>query len=179
LLAAVLLVIHASILFESSRKNFLTYDEVAHIPAGLAHWHTGSFSFYRVNPPLTRMLAVLPLLRTGVDCPNHHVASIPGHRPEWYIAEKFWESNSTRLLELMPLARLAGISWSVLGGWLIFRWARELYGATSGLLGLALWCFEPNIMAHAQLATPDVPCAVMALAASYAFWQYLRERVWC
>ena len=37
-------------------------DESAHIPAGLYHLETGRMDAYRVNPPLPRMLAALPLL---------------------------------------------------------------------------------------------------------------------
>ena len=37
-------------------------DESAHIPAGLYRLETGRMDAYRVNPPLFRMLAALPLL---------------------------------------------------------------------------------------------------------------------
>ena len=37
---------------------------------------------------------------------------------------------------------------AVLLAWLVFRWARELYGPAAGLLALTLFVFDPNILAH-------------------------------
>src|SRR5262249_42776432 len=76
--------------------------------------------------------------------------------------------------DIIRLARLMGIGWSLLGGWLIYRWAQELYGGWEGCLGVALWCFGPNVLAHAQLMTPDIPAAVAGLGATYGFWHYLK-----
>lgn len=71
-----------------------------------------------------------------------------------------------------------GVAWSVLGAWIVYRWARELWGPGAGLLGLTIWCFEPNILAHAHLVTPDLPSAVAGLLACYVFWHYLRQPTW-
>ncbi|HUY92421.1 MAG TPA: hypothetical protein VMV10_27005 [Pirellulales bacterium] len=38
-----------------------TCDEVGHLPAGLYCWEFGRFDVYRVNPPLVRALAALPV----------------------------------------------------------------------------------------------------------------------
>jgi hypothetical protein len=45
-----LLLVHALLLAYSLRHQFATRDEVAHVPAGLAIWDTGTFSLYRLNP---------------------------------------------------------------------------------------------------------------------------------
>ncbi|MGH7139772.1 MAG: hypothetical protein ACREHD_28865, partial [Pirellulales bacterium] len=39
-----------------------TIHEMAHLPAGICHWQYGMFELYRVNPPLPRMVAALPVL---------------------------------------------------------------------------------------------------------------------
>lgn len=62
LVMAVLLTVHALLLLYSAHCQFATRNEVAHVPAGLAVWKTGTFTLYRVNPPLWRMRAVLPVL---------------------------------------------------------------------------------------------------------------------
>lgn len=43
-------------------RNGWCNDESAHIPAGLYHLETGRMDAYRVNPPLPRMIAAIPLL---------------------------------------------------------------------------------------------------------------------
>jgi hypothetical protein len=170
----VLLFIHVGLLLYSLRHNFATVDEVGHLPAGVAHWETGDFSPYRVNPPLVRMLATLPVMAAKPATDYIHPRDIPGQRSEWPLGTEFIRANAERYFDLLCLARVAGVVWSMLGGLLIFCWARELYGTGGGFLALSLWCFSPTVLAFAQLVVPDVPASVAGLAATYAFWRYLR-----
>ena len=138
------------LIVSSLRQNFVTLDESGHIPSGVAHWQTGSFAAYRVNPPLGRMVAAVPLLWADPEMPYPLPEDAPGKRIEWDLSKRFAESNAERYFDLVCLARWAGVVWSVLGAALIYRWARELYGPLAGCLGMALWCLDPNIIAHAQ-----------------------------
>jgi 4-amino-4-deoxy-L-arabinose transferase-like glycosyltransferase len=175
---AVLLTLHALLLLYSIRCHFATRNEVAHVPAGISCWQTGTFSLYCVNPPLGRMLAVLPVLLARPNTDFADLSDAPGLREEWDAARRFADANARNYMNLICLARLAGVAWSLVGGWLVYRWAGELYGRRAGLLALTLWCFGPNILAHAQLVTPDMPATVAGLAATYAFWCYLRRGSW-
>jgi dolichyl-phosphate-mannose-protein mannosyltransferase len=173
-----LMLLHAGILLDSARKNFVTVDEAGHIVAGISHWETGTFCMYRVNPPLPRMLAVLPVLAAEPDTHSIQPADAPGVRSEWPAAWNFAADNADRYVQLVFLARLAGIGWSLVGAWVVYCWARELFGDLSGYLALALWCVEPNILAWAGVLTADLPATVAGLAATYAFWQYLCRPSW-
>jgi 4-amino-4-deoxy-L-arabinose transferase-like glycosyltransferase len=160
-IVGVVLSVHAALLLCSIRQNFLTIDEPYHVMAGISYWQTGNFSEYRVNPPLTKMLMALPVMAAMpgagyMDLP-HHITS-------------HWRQFS--------LSRLPGIVWSICGGLVIFFWGRDLYGEAAGYLGMVLWCFDPNILAHASVATPDVPATVASVAATYAFWKYLKAPSW-
>jgi len=106
------------------------------------------------------------------------VSDKPGLRQEWFVASRFANANAGHYHLIICLARLAGMGWSVLGGWLVYLWARQLYGYGAGIFGLCIWCFEPNIIAHAQLVTPDMPAAVAALGSTFVFWRYLRSGRW-
>ena len=173
-----LLIVHAGLLLYSLRRNFVTVDEPGHFAAGISHWDTGTFIMYRVNPPLPRMLAVLPVLLANPHRDYSELSDQPGVRVEWWVSKDFVAANQGRYFDLICLARLAGVGWSSLGGYLIYRWGRTLYGGLAGCFGLAIWCFGPNVLAHAQLLTPDMPATVGGLAATYAFWQYLRGPSW-
>ena len=173
-----LLLIHAVLLAVSARLNFVTIDEIGYIPSGLSHWQTDGFSWYCVNPPLPRMVATLPLLLASPQTHYDAKPEAPGERREWIAGPQFAADNATNYFDLVYLSRWAGIAWSMLGGWLVCRWAGELYGARAGYLSLVLWCFGPNILAHAQLITPDIPATVAGFAATYAFWHYLRRPSW-
>lgn len=173
-----LLLIHVALLADCIPRHFVTVDEAGHLVAGISHWTTGTYSMYRVNPPLARLLAVAPVFLLHPDTRGIQPVNGLAERAEWPSANRFALDNAARYQEILALGRLAGILWSCMGGWLVFRWGSELYGYRAGLLATILWCFDPNILAHAQLITPDVPATVASLAACYCFWRYLRRPSW-
>jgi len=68
------------------------------------------------------------------------------------------------------LARLPVMAVTLLLFGLVYREARRLFGFRGGLLALVVAAFDPNLLAHGALATPDVP-----LTAAF-FWAVLRFR---
>jgi hypothetical protein len=176
-MAVAVLTVHSVLLLYSERRNFVTADEFGHLAAGLSYWDTGSFGIYRVNPPMPQMIAVLPVLaaRPKRDYRQLQLADVPGQRSEWFVGQDFLVANEARYFDLVCRSRLSGIMWSVLGAVIVFRWAQELNGRHAAFVALVMWCFGPNVLAHAQLMTPDIPAASAAVAASYAFWHYLRR----
>ncbi len=82
-------------------------------------------------------------------------------------------ANGSRSLRFFTVARWACIPFSILGGYVCFRWASELYGPSAGFLASILWCFCPYILGHASLFTPDAHAAAMGVAAYYLFWRWL------
>jgi 4-amino-4-deoxy-L-arabinose transferase-like glycosyltransferase len=78
----------------------------------------------------------------------------------------------------LTLARWACIPFSILGALVCYRWASELYDANAGLVAAALWCFCPNILANAQLITPDAGAAALGVTAAYTFWKWLSQPTW-
>lgn len=89
-------------------------DESAHIPAGLYHLETGRMDAYRVNPPLFRMLAAVPLL---VDHPKIDWFSMtaPQARSEYVYADHWIRDNLAQVPRQLWLARsvmtLSKFSW--------------------------------------------------------------------
>jgi 4-amino-4-deoxy-L-arabinose transferase-like glycosyltransferase len=178
LILTLTLAAHAGLLLYGLRHNFVVLDEMGHIPAGLSHWETGNFALYRVNPPLGRMLAALPVLAAGAESDYTSLNPKPGTRSDWNVGRDFAQVNHSRYFDLVCLARLPGVAWSLLCGWLIARWASSLYGGYAGCLAAALWCFDPTVLAFAQVVTPDIPAAAAGLAATLAFRHYLRAGTW-
>lgn len=175
---AVIITLHACIVLISSCLQSPTRNEVAHVPAGLDCLVSCDFRLYCVNPPLAKMIATLPILALGPKTDSILSPKVPGIRSEWVVARTFAADNASNYFALIWSARLAGIGCSLLAGWIVYRWATNLYGGRAGLVSLVLWCFGPNVLAHAPLATPDVPATVAGLAASYSFWRYLRTGDW-
>jgi len=170
-----LMLTHLVLVSDCIVKNFVTFDEAMYIPSGISHWKTGDFSMGHVNPPLTRMIAVLPILLAQPVTASLNPWNAPGERAEPYAAQAFAFDNADRYMRFVAVARIAGIVWSLIGGYLAFRWARDLYGESPGLLAAGLWYLEPNVLAHASLATTDVPTAVAGAGACYILWRYLKS----
>jgi hypothetical protein len=70
--------------------------------------------------------------------------------------------------------RYATIILSLLLALYVFKWSYELYGRNGALLSLSLYAFDPNLLAHGQLVTADLPAALMTTMALYHFWHFLK-----
>ncbi len=175
---ALLLVIHASLLAWMGWRMSPAMDEPGHLVAGLSYWQSGGFSLYRVNPPLIRLLAAIPLLSHDLRPDWALYTNDPYARPEFSIGAGLADDEGLQTFWCFTLARWACIPFSIIGGWTCFRWANELYGTTAGIAALTLWCFCPNILGNGALITPDAGAAAMGVTACYCFWRWRRQPSW-
>ncbi|TWT37157.1 Dolichyl-phosphate-mannose-protein mannosyltransferase [Posidoniimonas corsicana] len=173
-----LLAVHTSLLMYSAYVHSPTLNEPGHLVAGLSHWKFGRFELYRVNPPLVRMAAALPVMAVGYESDWSGFYEGPGARPVFDMGKDFVAANGTRTFFLTMIARWACIPFSWLGAVVCYLWGRDLYGRTAGLIACLIWCFEPNILAHASLITADAHATALGLAACYTFWRWLKTPTW-
>lgn len=173
-----LLAIHAVLLAYSAARQSPTCDEIGHLPSGLSHWQLGRFELYRVNPPLVRLVAALPLLAMDVRTDWTVFLSSSDERPEFPVGADFINRNRQNFGWLFTVARWACLPFSLVGGFVCWKWATRLYGTNAGIVALFLWCFCPNVLANGQLITPDAGATSLGVAASYSFWRWLRHPSW-
>jgi hypothetical protein len=147
-LVPLLLVASALSIFSAVEKSATT-DEPDHLSFGAAVLLGEADHASLQRMPITAVNA-LPLVLLGTDGAD----PIPS--------------------ESLLIARLPTVALSLLLAWLVFRWARELYGTGAATLSLVLYCFSPNFLAHGRLATNDVACALLIFASSYTFARFLR-----
>jgi hypothetical protein len=173
-----LLAVHAALLAWGAACHSPAFDEVGHLPAGLGHWQQGRFDLYQVNPPLVRMVAVLPVLAYHPTLDWSQYPEQPSGRPEFGIGKGFITDNGEQSFWYFTLARWACIPFSLLGGYVCWLWASQLFGKAAGLLALTLWCFCPIVLGNAQMITPDTGAAALGLTAHYVFWRWLKAPGW-
>ncbi len=150
-------------------------DEMPHLAAGISHWEFGDFSLYRVNPPLVRMIAALPPLALGIETDWNQGWSVgPFARSEFSLGRRLVDVNGRASFRLFTYARWACLPLTLLGGYLCYRWACDLYGMASGIFALLIWCFSPNVLGWGATICPDLPAATFGLLAAYSFWNWLR-----
>lgn len=173
-----LLLTQAGLLGYSATRHSPTYLEPAFLAAGISHWEFGRFELYRVNPPLVRMVAALPVLAVGCKTDWSRYYDGPGSRSEFPVGEDFIKANGPASIPLFFYARWACIPFNLIGSYFAYRWAKELYGAGAGIVTLTLYVFEPNLLAHGELITTDGPCTALGVLAGYTFWKWLKHPVW-
>lgn len=174
----VLLATHSVLLAWNAYVHSPVVNEVGHLPAGISHLRFKQFDLYRVNPPLPRMVAALPVLLANPSTDWTHYDTDPTERNETSVDIDFVNANGPRTFFLYALGRWMCIPFSLIGAWTSYRFAGELFGGLAGLAAMGLWCFCPNILGHGSLIMPDVPCAALGVAACYAFWRWLRQPTW-
>jgi len=168
-----LAVIHVVLLGYQAVWHSPTKNENAHLVAGLSHWRFQRFDLYRVNPPLVRTWAALPVVVLTHEEDWRSYSLRPTKRREAAVGEAFAEANGPWHLWLITFARWTCIPFSLLGGWICGRWAMRLYGVPSGIVAMVLWFFSPMVLGHASLITADAHSAALGLAAMYCVWNWL------
>jgi 4-amino-4-deoxy-L-arabinose transferase-like glycosyltransferase len=77
-------------------------------------------------------------------------------------------ANATDYFAIFASGRAVTTALALLAAWLVFRWARQLFGLPPAALSTALFLLSPTLLAHAHLATLDVACATSILASVLA-----------
>jgi hypothetical protein len=172
----VLLTFHALLATHSASQHSVTVDEGGHILSGVLAWRRGTFGVYPVNPPLVKMLAALPVAASGPDLPRQYVGGIV---LDWVgLHDEFAKINQARYLDLVFRARCVIVALSVLGGWVVYLWGRDLFGPTAGLVAASLWDLCPNVIGWSGVVTTDLGAAVFGLLAVYSLRWYVQGPSW-
>lgn len=174
-LVCAILIAHALLVGFNGYAHGPCWDELGHLPAGLSHWYFGQFDLYRVNPPLVRMVAAIPVIceRPAMEWPG--IGPGPMDRREWECGRRFTDAQGERVFWNFTTARWACIPFCLVGAWVSYRWAAVLYGPPAGLSGMTLWCFSPTILGNGQMITPDIAAASLGAAACYLFSRWLNR----
>jgi hypothetical protein len=122
----------------------LTYDEPAHIIAGIDAWRHGRFEHWNDHPPLGRLWLTLPLARADSEFAWQQL-------PTGYRVMAMQPGPEEIALRTRPMNMLLGIA---LGVALWFA-ARRLFSEGAANVTLALFVFTPSLIAHFSVATTD------------------------
>ena len=176
-LLLLLLVFFAQVVNAATQLS-LTSDEGPQLTSAYAYLTTGDplLIEYDAHPPLAKVWNVLPLLFV----PD---LGSPAEAPSWqspdpisllWVTQEFFYPYQP-LDHLVIAARVMPALLGVLLLAVIYRWATDLYDARAGLLALFLAAFDPNLLAHAGLATNDLAVTLACAAALFAFHRFLRR----
>ena len=160
----------------SMRVKSATFDEDAYIGRGTAIWLEGNYWLRTAHPALAPMLSTLPLLtEPGLAPPEDHQCWPDGTGRSCGRELLFFRSDTQRVLFL---ARLPTVFLLLILAALVYRLASNLFGAEAGLLAAALCLFDPNLVAHARLATLDLASAFFVFVSCLAFYRFWTRPGW-
>jgi len=174
LLTAMLLVAFFSMLRDS-----LTFDELAHIPAGYSYLTKNDYRINPEHPPLIKDIAAFPLLFQSLNFPdNHYTWTQNDSAPPWWIqfdlGTEFIYRSGNEPGSIIVWSRLPMIIILITLGGFLFFFARQIGGIYVGLMALLLYSFSPTFIAHGRLVTTDVAAALGAILATYFWLRFLR-----
>jgi hypothetical protein len=147
----------------------LTWDEPGHMACGLQYLAEHVYLYEAQHPPLARVASALgpylsgarPLHTKNQDQEGVNVMYRSGHPAA-----------------MMTWMRLGILPFFVLAAVVVYLWARRHFGGAAGVLSVALFTLEPTLLAHAGLATTDMPLAACLTAAFFALLAWAEEPTW-
>ena len=170
-----LLVLHAALLVWGAARNSVTFDENHHLPAGVLIVAKHDFGVSAVNPPLVKALCALPVLALGAQLPADSAVAT---RLQQTVGYSFMRANAARYHSLYFAGRLVAMLFSLALALLVWRWARRLWGASGGVLALAIYALSPEALAHGGVIGVDVATALGDTATLYGWWGFVRTGRW-
>lgn len=163
----------------SMKNDSLTFDELAHIPAGYSYV---KYQDYRVNPehpPLIKSLSGIPLLFKDLNFPVFSESWKQSQSPAWWVqfdlGNEFVYQSGNNPKEIIFYSRLPMILILLLLGIVTFNWARKIGGNEAAIGVAALFSFSPTLIAHGRLVTTDVGAALGVVLATLFWIKFLKN----
>jgi len=161
----------------SMREKTATFDEIGHVAAGYSFLKYNDYRLYDVDPPLMRQIAALPLMFMNLNFPLHSAGW--NEKKEIDVGyDFFYKMNGRKADTMLFWARLPIVLFSLLFGFVLLKFAADLWNVQTGLFAFFLYSFEPNILANSRLATTDMGLAFFIMLSVYFTYRYWKKPSW-
>jgi len=167
----------------NAKNDSAIFDETAHIGASYSYVSQGEIRLNPEHPPLVKDLAGIPLafmsLNFDISQP-FWTGELPNKWDEgqWSAGRHLLYESGNNPDKIIFWARFPVILLSLLLGFFIFKWTRELAGISAGLFALALYAFNPNILGHNHFVTTDIGIAAFITFSFYYFIKFIKNPSW-
>jgi len=150
-------------------ETALTWDEPGHMACGLQYLAEHVYLYEAQHPPLARVSSALGPYLSGAR-PLH-----TNNQDQEGVNVMYHSGHPGAMLTEM---RLGILPFFVLAAAMVFLWARRHFGGAAAVLSTALFTLVPTVLAHAGLATTDMPLAGCFTAAFVALLLWAEEPTW-
>jgi dolichyl-phosphate-mannose-protein mannosyltransferase len=155
----------ATAMIVSAAQETPTTDEPVYVGTAVSQLLDHSVEYNFEHPPLGKLImeAALVVAHPKLD------RAVTGD--QWDLGQSVLYASGNDPWQLMFLARLTVIILTLGFGLVVFAFARDLAGPGAALAALALYAFDPDLIAHGSLATLDVPAAGFLLTSVWLLWR--------
>jgi hypothetical protein len=166
----------------STRQQSPSWDEGDHIYAGYMNWINGEYTLNPEHPPLVKLVATLPLVPLDLKTAPRQgryfkdEAYFGGRELIFRNGAKFGGKYSADTLLLR--VHLAAMTFGLVLAAVLFLAGKEMFGATAGLITMALYVFDPSVIANAPFVTTDTGAACGFFATVYLFYRFVKQMNW-
>jgi len=159
--AILLLALMALLAGGAARRESVTFDEIAHIGAGVSYLQKLDMRMNEEHPPLAKVVAALPLALRGVHADYSHLSWTFSSKifrqflGEWVFGHWFlmrWNDPYSTVM----WARAPMLLMTLLLGLTLYRCGSRLGGPWGGLLCLSAFVTMPAFIAFGPLVITDI-----------------------
>ncbi len=164
------------------RTKSATYDEPYH---ALSAWTQLRFHDFRINsedPPLWKYWAALPNSRSAItaDFKSDYWTTEPDKLwLQWYwCVQTLYRTPGNDAIAFVQRSRAMMLLIAPILGALIGWWSWRIAGPCAAVFATALFCFDPNFLAHAPIIKNDITFSLALLGLSYSLWRAGQALTW-
>ncbi len=169
--ALALLSVCAFLQVTSIRQESQTWDEAIEMASGYRYLKTGEYRFFLEHPPLGRIVVALPLLLFNPELPVEDPQG--GGETHVRYGAAFLYRNRVPADTLLLAARGVTIAVTLALGLALALWVKRTWGAVPALLALAMYVFDPNILAQGRYTKLGLLLTLLCFLACVAWTDYL------
>jgi 4-amino-4-deoxy-L-arabinose transferase-like glycosyltransferase len=141
-----------------------TWDEPAHIAAGMQWIDRGSYTYEPLHPPLARVLTAIGPKLAGILS--------AGQENVWLEGNAILHAGGHYYRNL-TLARLGVLPFFVVATLVVFAWAHRLGGSVAAIGAVVLFTTLPPVLANAGIATTDMGITCTLVLAMFCTVRWL------
>ena len=159
--AGLVLALMALLAGGAARRESVTFDEIAHVGAGVSYLQKLDLRMNEEHPPLAKVVAALPLVMRGTHADYSHISWTFSEKffyqylGEWVFGHWFlmkWNDPYTTLF----WARMSMLAMTLILGLILYVCGARLGGRWGGLLSLSAFATMPAFLAFGPLVITDV-----------------------
>lgn len=170
------LAIMAVAMFTSLKNEASTYDETAHLAAGISYIEQQQYLLNPEHPPLFKLLAgsfaiakVKPIFPTNTDLWQKKI------NQQFELGQLLIYQSGYSADALMFWGRFPMVLLTLLFGLCLAWWSKRQFGAPTALVSTLLFALSPTLIAHGRYITNDMFAAFGLFVGLVSFIWYLKS----